>query len=143
MPAKRAAPPDCWVGCSATGRRQLSDVGQIFSKTIHCSASRSTQTYQPRLLGHWGTSPGLSLIYVHLNRLIPQHDANMIFLAGPGHGGPAILANVYLEGTYTEVYPKVRQTRRDAAFVSPVFDARRHAESRRCPPRARFMREVN
>src|SRR5881394_807451 len=64
---------------------------------------------KPRLLGHWGTSPGLSLIYLHLNRLITHHDANMIFLAGPGHGGPAVIANVYLEGTYSEVYPKVSQ----------------------------------
>ena len=64
---------------------------------------------KPRLLGHWGTSPGLSFIYVHLNRLIQDHDVNTIYLAGPGHGGPAILANVYLEGTYTEVYPKITQ----------------------------------
>jgi len=64
---------------------------------------------KPRLLGHWGTSPGLSFIYVHLNRLIQDNDVNMIYLAGPGHGGPAILANVYLEGTYSEVYPEVSQ----------------------------------
>jgi xylulose-5-phosphate/fructose-6-phosphate phosphoketolase len=64
---------------------------------------------KPRLLGHWGTSPGLSFIYVHLNRLIKDHNANMIYLAGPGHGGPAVLANVYLEGTYTEVYPEITQ----------------------------------
>jgi xylulose-5-phosphate/fructose-6-phosphate phosphoketolase len=64
---------------------------------------------KPRLLGHWGTSPGLSFIYVHLNRLIQEHDVNMIYLAGPGHGGPALLANVYLEGTYTEVYPHITQ----------------------------------
>jgi xylulose-5-phosphate/fructose-6-phosphate phosphoketolase len=64
---------------------------------------------KPRLLGHWGTSPGLSLIYVHLNRLISQTGANVIYLAGPGHGGPAILANVYLEGTYSEIYPEVSQ----------------------------------
>src|SRR5881275_140725 len=62
---------------------------------------------KPRLLGHWGTSPGLSLIYVHLNRLIQDTDASVIYLAGPGHGGPAILANVYLEGTYSEVYPTI------------------------------------
>jgi xylulose-5-phosphate/fructose-6-phosphate phosphoketolase len=62
---------------------------------------------KPRLLGHWGTSPGLNLIYVHLNRLIREHDANAIFLAGPGHGGPAVIANVYLEGTYSEIYPTV------------------------------------
>src|SRR5690242_4311537 len=53
---------------------------------------------KPRLLGHWGTSPGLSFIYVHLNRVIASRDVNMIYLAGPGHGGPALLANVYLEG---------------------------------------------
>src|SRR5437899_3958545 len=64
---------------------------------------------KPRLLGHWGTSPGLSFIYVHLNRLIKDHNVNMIYLAGPGHGGPAILANVYLEGTYTEIYPEISQ----------------------------------
>src|SRR5690348_13394687 len=64
---------------------------------------------KPRLLGHWGTSPGLSLIYVHLNRLIQDTDANVIYLAGPGHGGPAIVANVYLEGTYSEIYPRISQ----------------------------------
>jgi xylulose-5-phosphate/fructose-6-phosphate phosphoketolase len=62
---------------------------------------------KPRLLGHWGTSPGLSFVYVHLNRIITERDANIIYLAGPGHGGPAIVANVYLEGTYTEVYPLI------------------------------------
>jgi xylulose-5-phosphate/fructose-6-phosphate phosphoketolase len=64
---------------------------------------------KPRLLGHWGTSPGLSLIYVHLNRLINERDANVIYLAGPGHGGPAVIAQVYLEGTYTEIYPHITQ----------------------------------
>jgi xylulose-5-phosphate/fructose-6-phosphate phosphoketolase len=64
---------------------------------------------KPRLLGHWGTSPGLSFIYLHLNRLIREHDVDMIYLAGPGHGGPAILANVYLEGTYSEIYPEISQ----------------------------------
>jgi xylulose-5-phosphate/fructose-6-phosphate phosphoketolase len=62
---------------------------------------------KPRLLGHWGTSPGLSFIYVHLNRLIREKDAEIIYLAGPGHGGPALVANVYLEGTYSEVYPGI------------------------------------
>jgi xylulose-5-phosphate/fructose-6-phosphate phosphoketolase len=64
---------------------------------------------KPRLLGHWGTSPGLSLVYVHLNRLIREHDINMMLVVGPGHGGPAIVANVYLEGTYSEIYPEVSQ----------------------------------
>lgn len=58
-----------------------------------------------RLLGHWGTSPGLSFIYVHLNRLIKKYDLNMIFIAGPGHGAPGVLAPVYLEGAYSEIYP--------------------------------------
>jgi xylulose-5-phosphate/fructose-6-phosphate phosphoketolase len=64
---------------------------------------------KPRLLGHWGTSPGLSLVYVHLNRLINERDANVIYLTGPGHGGPALVALAYLEGTYSEVYPDVSQ----------------------------------
>jgi len=58
-----------------------------------------------RLLGHWGASPGLSFMYVHLNRLIIEHDLDAIFLAGPGHGAPGVLAPVYLEGTYSEIYP--------------------------------------
>ena len=62
---------------------------------------------KPRLLGHWGTCPGLNLAYVHLNRLIRRHDVDAIFIAGPGHGGPAVLANLWLEGTYSEVYPHV------------------------------------
>ncbi|MGN0917926.1 MAG: phosphoketolase, partial [Oxalobacter sp.] len=53
---------------------------------------------KPRLLGHWGTTPGLNFMYVHLNRIIKQYDLNMIFMAGPGHGGPALVANTYLEG---------------------------------------------
>lgn len=62
---------------------------------------------KPRLLGHWGTSPGLSFIYLHLNRLIQDTDANILYICGPGHGAPAIVANTYLEGSYTEVYPKI------------------------------------
>jgi xylulose-5-phosphate/fructose-6-phosphate phosphoketolase len=58
-----------------------------------------------RILGHWGTSPGLSFAYIHLNRLIKQQDLNMIFLAGPGHGAPGVLGPCYLEGTYSEIYP--------------------------------------
>jgi xylulose-5-phosphate/fructose-6-phosphate phosphoketolase len=73
---------------------------------------------KPRLLGHWGTSPGLSFIYAHLNRLITDTDANVIYLTGPGHGGPAIVANVYLEGTYSEIYPEVSM---DAAGLRRLF----------------------
>jgi len=65
---------------------------------------------KPRLLGHWGTTPGLNFIYVHLNRLIKKLDLNVIYLAGPGHGGPGMVANTYLEGTYSEFYPNIPQT---------------------------------
>jgi len=64
---------------------------------------------KPRLLGHWGTTPGLNFIYVHMNRAIKQHDLNMIFIAGPGHGGPAVVANTYLEGSYSEFYLHISQ----------------------------------
>jgi xylulose-5-phosphate/fructose-6-phosphate phosphoketolase len=64
---------------------------------------------KPRLLGHWGTTPGLNFIYAHLNRIIRQRDADVIFIAGPGHGGPAVVANTYLEGTYSELYPDVSE----------------------------------
>ena len=64
---------------------------------------------KPRLLGHWGTTPGLNFIYVHLNRLIKKHDLNAIYLTGPGHGGPGLVANTYLEGTYSELYPRIQQ----------------------------------
>src|SRR5580658_4977086 len=61
------------------------------------------------LLGHWGTTPGQNFIYVHLNRIINKYDLNMIYISGPGHGGPALVANTYLEGTYSEIYPNVSQ----------------------------------
>lgn len=64
---------------------------------------------KPRLLGHWGTTPGLNFIYAHLNRIIKEHDLNMIYITGPGHGGPGLVANAYLEGTYSEVYPDISQ----------------------------------
>ncbi len=66
---------------------------------------------KPRLLGHWGTTPGLNLLYVHLNRLIKENDLNMFVVVGPGHGGPGIVANTYLEGSYTEHYPAIEQNR--------------------------------
>ncbi len=64
---------------------------------------------KPRLLGHWGTTPGLNFIYVHLNRIIKEQDVNVLFIAGPGHGAPGIVANTWLEGTYSELYPEVPQ----------------------------------
>jgi len=76
------------------------------------------ENVKPRLLGHWGTTPGLNFIYVHLNRLINKHDLNVIYIAGPGHGGPGIVANTYLEGTYSEVYPNISQ---DAIGLQKLF----------------------
>ncbi|MEK6206612.1 MAG: phosphoketolase family protein [Chloroflexota bacterium] len=73
---------------------------------------------KPRLLGHWGTTPGLNFIYVHMNRAIKKWDLEAIFIAGPGHGGPAVLANVYLEGTYSEIYPDIT---RDTAGMTKLF----------------------
>src|SRR6266516_1843414 len=64
---------------------------------------------KPRLLGHWGTTPGLNFIYVHFNRLIKKYDLNVIYVCGPGHGGPGMVANTYLEGTYTELYSSIQQ----------------------------------
>ena len=66
---------------------------------------------KPRLLGHWGTTPGLNLLYVHLNRLIKAHDLDAMYVTGPGHGGPGLVANAWLEGTYSEVYPHIGQDR--------------------------------
>ncbi len=73
---------------------------------------------KPRLLGHWGTTPGQNFIYVHLNRIIKQYDLNMIYLSGPGHGGPALVANTYLEGTYSELYTSIT---RDEAGLKRLF----------------------
>jgi len=70
----------------------------------------SLKHIKPRLLGHWGTTPGLNFIYVHLNRLIKQNDLDVIYIAGPGHGGPGLVANTYLEGTYSEFYSSIPQT---------------------------------
>jgi xylulose-5-phosphate/fructose-6-phosphate phosphoketolase len=73
---------------------------------------------KPRLLGHWGTTPGLNLLYVHLNRLIKEQALNVIYITGPGHGGPGLVANTYLEGTYSEVYPNISQ---DAEGMQRLF----------------------
>ena len=73
---------------------------------------------KPRLLGHWGTTPGQNFVYAHLNRIINEHDLNMIYISGPGHGGPAVVSNVYLEGSYSEIYPEIS---RDAAGLKKLF----------------------
>jgi len=85
-------------------------VGQIYLLDNPLLRQRLTREHiKPRLLGHWGTTPGLNFIYAHLNRVIRARDANMMYLIGPGHGGPALVAHAYLEGTYSEVYPNISQ----------------------------------
>src|SRR5271165_5814080 len=73
---------------------------------------------KPRLLGHWGTTPGQNMLYAHLNRIIRNNDLNMIYISGPGHGGPGVVANTYLEGTYSEIYPHITQ---DTAGMARLF----------------------
>src|SRR5437870_4099135 len=94
-------------------------VGQIY---LHQNAllrePLRPEHVKPRLLGHWGTSPGISLVYAHLTRLVRERDVDAILLAGPGHGGPAVNANVWLEGTWSEVYPAVAQ---DAEGMRRLF----------------------
>src|SRR5438105_12938570 len=81
-------------------------VGQIYlldNPLLRESLKR--EHIKPRLLGHWGTTPGLNFLYVHLNRMIQRDDLNMIYIIGPGHGGPSLVAHAYLAGTYSEFYP--------------------------------------
>ena len=76
---------------------------------------------KPRLLGHWGTTPGLNFIYVHLNRVIKAHDLDVIYICGPGHGGPGMVANTYLEGTYTEFYPNIAEDEEGIGILFKQF----------------------
>ena len=73
---------------------------------------------KPLVVSHWGTTPGQNFIYVHLNRVINKYDLDMFYVAGPGHGGPGLVANTYLEGTYSEFYPEISQ---DAAGMKKLF----------------------
>jgi xylulose-5-phosphate/fructose-6-phosphate phosphoketolase len=94
-------------------------VGQIYLYDNPLLTEPLTRAHiKPRLLGHWGTTPGLNFLYVHLNRIIKKYDLNMIYVIGPGHGGPSLVANAYLEGTYSEVYPDIG---RDAAGMKKLF----------------------
>ncbi|WP_208153666.1 phosphoketolase family protein (plasmid) [Sinorhizobium medicae] len=94
-------------------------VGQIYLRDNPLLKQKLTLAHvKPRLLGHWGTTPGLNFLYVHLNRLIQAHDLSMIYVTGPGHGGPGLVANTYLEGTYSELYPEVS---RDEAGIKRLF----------------------
>src|SRR5271154_3118435 len=94
-------------------------VGQIYlydNPLLRTALRRSD--IKRMLLGHWGTTPGQNFIYAHLNRAIRQFDLNMIYISGPGHGGPAIVGNTYLEGTYSEIYPHIS---RDEAGLRKLF----------------------
>ncbi|WEJ56877.1 phosphoketolase family protein [Devosia sp. FJ2-5-3] len=94
-------------------------VGQIYLRDNPLLREKLTLAHvKPRLLGHWGTTPGLNFIYVHLNRIIRELDLDAIYVTGPGHGGPGLVANTYLEGTYSEVYPEVSQ---DLAGLKRLF----------------------
>lgn len=94
-------------------------VGQIYLQDNPLLRERLRPEHiKPRLLGHWGTSPGLNLLQAHLNRAILRDDLNVLFMAGPGHGGPAVVANAYLEGTYSEIYPHIGQ---DEAGIRRLF----------------------
>ncbi|CAM3285236.1 Xylulose-5-phosphate phosphoketolase [Sphingomonas antarctica] len=87
-------------------------VGQIYLRdNALLEAPLTLEHIKPRLLGHWGTTTGLNFLYVHLNRLIVEHDLDMIYIIGPGHGGPGIVAHTYLEGSYTELYPAIERNR--------------------------------
>src|SRR4029453_14499466 len=104
----------------ASGREaNYLSVGQIYllgNPLLRAPLSR--EHIKPRLLGHWGTTPGLNFIYVHLNRGIKKYDCSALYIAGSGHGGPALVANAYLEGTYSEIYPHVSQ---DEAGLKHLF----------------------
>ena len=94
-------------------------VGQIYLLDNALLTEALTLSHiKPRLLGHWGTTPGLNLVYAHANRVIKQRDLDAIYIIGPGHGGPGLVANAYLEGTYTEVYPNITQ---DAEGMRSLF----------------------
>ena len=94
-------------------------VGQIYLyDNPLLKESLKLEHIKPRLLGHWGTTPGLNFIYVHLNRVIKAHDVNVIFICGPGHGGPGLVVNTYLEGMYSEFYPHIS---RDAEGMQELF----------------------
>ena len=103
-------------------------VGQIYLQENPLLREPLSEHIKPRLLGHWGTSPGQNFIYVHLNRLIRETDANVIYISGPGHGGPAMNACAYLEGTYTEVHPEVTQDSPGCARSFRILHAWRRSE---------------
>jgi xylulose-5-phosphate/fructose-6-phosphate phosphoketolase len=116
---KSLTPEECTLIDAYWRASNYLTVGQIYLKDNPLlRVPLRPEHIKPRLLGHWGTSPGQNLIYVHLNRLIRMHDANVIYISGPGHGGPAIVAQTWLEGSYSEFYPAVT---RDLAGMHRLF----------------------
>ena len=109
MPSASPLSPISSTPCTPTGAPPtISPSARSISRTIRSSTVPLTlDDVKPRLLGHWGTTSGLNFIYTHLNRLITQRDLNMMYIIGPGHGGPGIVAHTYLEGSYTEIYPHI------------------------------------
>src|SRR5262249_36246951 len=109
-------------------------VGQIYLYDNPLLKKPLTKEHiKPRLLGHWGTTPGLNFIYVHLNRVIKKYDVDAIYVAGPGHGGPGLVANPYLEGTYSEGYPNISQDGERMRRLFPQLRFRGGIPSRAAP----------
>ena len=114
LSARELAAVDAWWRAA-----NYLSVGQIYLRDNPLlEAPLAIEHVKPRLLGHWGTTPGLNFIYAHLNQVIRKHGVDMIYICGPGHGGPAMVANTWLEGTYSELYPNVTQ---DAAGMKLLF----------------------
>ncbi len=111
MPAEGPLSPEILKQMDAWWRAaNYLSVGQIYLyKNPLLKKPLTIEDIKPRLLGHWGTTPGLNFLWVHLNRVIKARDLSMIYITGPGHGGPGIVANAYLEGTYSEIYPDISQ----------------------------------
>ena len=108
---QRPFPRNCSTRWTPTGGPPTTcRSARSISTTIRCSSEPLKLSHvKPSVVGHWGTTPGQNFIYVHLNRVIKKYDLDMFYIAGPGHGGPAIVGNVYLEGTWSEIYPNVTQ----------------------------------
>ena len=116
---KRSRRSSCTTSTPTGAPRTTSPSGRSICTTIRCSSGRWRSSDVKRmLLGHWGTTPGQNFIYAHLNRVIKKYDLDMIYISGPGHGGPAVVGNTYLEGTYSEVYPDISQ---DEAGLRKLF----------------------
>jgi xylulose-5-phosphate/fructose-6-phosphate phosphoketolase len=120
LSAKGTLPPELLRKIDAYWRAaNYLSVGQIYLYDNPLLKAPLTLAHvKPLVVGHWGTTPGQNFIYVHLNRVIKKYDLNMLYIAGPGHGGPAIVGNVYLEGTWSEIYTNVTQ---DEAGLKKLF----------------------